>query len=69
QLVALGAGGDAGGGRGGARGQNPIGVSPATPAEWVLLCPTRRCSRYAWPDSSGAARCRISSQPLRKELL
>ncbi|GGJ27924.1 hypothetical protein [Streptomyces brasiliensis] len=66
---ALLAAGDAAGVRGTARGLNPIGVGPATPDEWVLLCPTRQCSRHAWPDSSGATPCRISGQPLRKERL
>ncbi|MEU1409487.1 hypothetical protein ABZ471_45970 [Streptomyces sp. NPDC005728] len=66
---ALLAAGDAAGVRGTARGLNPIGVSSATPDEWVLLCPTGQCSRHAWPDSSGAAPCRISGRPLRKERL
>ncbi|GAA1530712.1 hypothetical protein GCM10009730_44970 [Streptomyces albidochromogenes] len=68
---ALLAAGDAVGvhGGGGTRGMTPLGVDPATPDEWVLICPTRQCSRHAWPDASEAPRCRVSGQPLRRERL
>ncbi|MFF2431640.1 hypothetical protein [Streptomyces mirabilis] len=61
--------GDAAGVHGRARGLDPIGLDPGTPDEYVLLCPTRHCSRHAWPDSPEAPRCRISGQPLRRERL
>lgn len=61
--------GDAVGIRSNVRGLHPIGVTPATPDEWVLLCPTGRCPRHAWPDGDETPRCRISDRPLRREQL
>ncbi|WP_143074845.1 hypothetical protein [Streptomyces mangrovisoli] len=61
--------GDAAGIRGQARGLHPIGIAPTTPDEWVLLCPTGRCSRHAWPDGSGPSHCQVSNLPLRREQL
>lgn len=67
---ALLAAGDAAGINGRAdRGLNPIGIGPALPAEWVLLCPSGQCSRHCWPEGPDAPRCRISDQPLRRERL
>ncbi|MEU9620813.1 MULTISPECIES: hypothetical protein [unclassified Streptomyces] len=66
---ALLAAGDAAGIHGRARGLNPQGVTPATPDEWVLLCPAHQCSRHTWPDGPAAPRCRISGLPLRRERL
>ncbi|MFK4068245.1 hypothetical protein [Streptomyces sp. NPDC029674] len=67
---ALLAAGDAVGVHGGAaRGLTPLGADPALPDERVLLCPTRQCSRIAWPDGSDAPRCRVSGRPLRGERL
>ncbi|MER7468419.1 hypothetical protein [Streptomyces sp. NPDC097981] len=66
---ALLAAGDAAGVHGRARGRDPIGVNPALPDEWVLLCPTRQCSRFGWPDGLEEPDCRISGRPLRRERL
>ncbi|MFG2358665.1 hypothetical protein [Streptomyces sp. NPDC048521] len=61
--------GDAAGVLGRARGLNLVGSDLGTPDEDVLLCPTRQCSRHAWPDSPEVPRCRISGQRLRRERL
>jgi hypothetical protein len=66
---ALLAAGDAAGIRSQARDLNPIGVGPAMPEEWVLLCPTDQCSHYSWPSHSDVPRCRISDRPLRRRRL
>jgi hypothetical protein len=66
---ALLAAGDAAGIHARARGLHAQGANAATPEEWVLLCPTGQCSRYAWPDGPDTPRCRISDQPLREERL
>ncbi|MET7761579.1 hypothetical protein [Streptomyces sp. NPDC005336] len=66
---ALLAAGDAVGIHGRVRGLNPIGADPATPREWVLLCPTGQCSRYSWPDGPQAPSCPVSGQSLRTEPL
>ncbi|MFC7304706.1 hypothetical protein ACFQVC_10810 [Streptomyces monticola] len=81
---ALLAAGDAAGLHGQARGPNLSGFDAPVPGTWVLLCPTGRCARYAWPDGQGspgapapasssaavsAPPCRISGEPLRRERL